>query len=117
MQQTVEFLFAHAFAKHAKNHRAFVEDNGLIRSRLIVQGVWRTRDRCCLLKRQGAFLLLALSGLEATTRQIAFTKCEGAPFSQALRHPRIVKRLPPYCLSPPFISHFALEFFFRHGTS
>ena len=117
MQQTVELLLAHAFAKHAKNHRAFVEDNGLIRSGLIVQGVWRSRDRCCLLKRQGAFLLLALSGLERTARQIGFTKCKGTPFSQALRNPRIVKRLQPYCLSPPLISHFALKSFFRHGTS
>src|SRR5712691_1575856 len=111
-QQPVEFLLADSLAKHAKDHCAFVKDNRLVRSRLIVKRARRSRNRCSLFKRKRPLLLLALGCLERASRQIRFPKCEGAPLRQSLRNPRIIKRLQPHRLAPPLISHFTLELFF-----
>ena len=111
MQQLIELVLADRLAQHAKDHRAFVENDRLVGGRLIVERTGRARDRSGLFKGQRAFLLFALSCIESAGRQSRFAKSEGTPLGQTLRNPGIVKRLQANRLAPPLISDFTLELF------
>jgi hypothetical protein len=99
-----------------KHHRPFVENDRLIRRRLVVERTRRARDRSCLFKRQRSLLLLTLRCVKTAGRQRTLAKCKRTPLRQPLRKPRIVKRFETDCLAPPLIGNLSFQLLFRHRT-